>query len=83
MATKIISNAPKIFNPVKIEMEFTSREQLATFVQLIGNPTYFGTVLAQMTLSHPADHYADHYADIIDSFIDTDTYRELNRLINQ
>lgn len=79
MATKIISNAPKTFNPVKIEMEFNSREQLATFVQLIGNPTHFGTVLAQMTLIHPAEHYAD----IIDSFIDTDTYHELNQLVNQ
>ena len=79
MATTITESKRSAFNPVKIEMEFNSREQLATFIQLIGNPTHFGTVLAQMTLIHPAEHYAD----IIDSFIDTDTYRELNRLVNQ
>lgn len=37
MATKIIYNNERTFKPVKIELEFTTRQQLAAFIQVMCN----------------------------------------------
>lgn len=37
MATKIIYTNERAFKPVKIELEFTTRQQLAVFIQVMRN----------------------------------------------
>ena len=84
MATKIIPT-PTEFKPVKIEIEFTTPEQLAMFVQVMGVPAVIAEAIQAMDtdlLVHPKlSSYTDEYYDLIDSLIDFDTWFDLKHRI--
>ena len=85
MATKIIPT-PTEFKPVKIEIEFTTPEQLAMFVQVMGVPAVIAEAIQAIKdtnlLVHPKlSSYTDEYYDLIDGLIDFDTWFDLKHRI--
>lgn len=78
MATKII-HRPTEFKPVKIEMEFTSREQLAAFIQVMHNPI---SVAESIRGKFPVTKQAElmNVADICDAIDELTTTEVLDKL---
>lgn len=84
MATTITESKRSTFNPVKIEIEFTTREQLAAFIQIMYNPIEVADCISEL---FPHTKQAElmqndslYYA--IDSIVDLSTLEDLIRLAN-
>lgn len=84
MATKIITNQTE-WKPVKIEMEFITREQLAMFVEIMGSSFMIAAVISQTT-----DVACDVTENLdvcdmeraIDHMIDSVTWSKLKNIVN-
>lgn len=84
MATKIIKEQ-SVWNPVKIEIDFETPEQLAAFVVLYGNNT---TVARTVTKAVNSDDLSDLYgltvgtfSRAIESTINYDTWEHLRDIL--
>lgn len=80
MATKIITNK-RDWQPVKIEIEFTTREQLAVFVALMGDTHDTACMIRAndaLRFLNTANHMSIDCIDkTIDSIMDIEVWREL------
>lgn len=84
MVTKIINKQAE-FKPVKIELEFTNRQQLAAFIQIMYNPQY---VAKYITGLYPYTTQAELmgegcFEQALDQLIDVDTLKQLAQLADE
>lgn len=84
MATKIIDNQTE-WKPVKIEMEFTTREQLAMFVEIMGSSFTIAEVISKMSdvacdVTENMDQ--DDMEPVIDQLVDAATWLKLKTIAN-
>lgn len=84
MATKIIDNQTE-WKPVKIEMEFVTREQLAMFVEIMGSSLTIAEAISKMSdvacdVTENLDVYEMERA--IDHMIDNVTWQKLKTMVN-
>lgn len=79
MATKIIDRKQRGWDPVTIEMEFTTREELAVFLEMLGSHISMADAIKEMSHTHHiVDRMtADEISTTIDSMMDLETWREL------
>lgn len=86
MTTTIAAPQRSAFKPVKIEIEFTTRAQLAAFIQVMYNPIEVADCISRLfphTIQAKLmqnDSHSLYYA--IDSIIDVNTLEDLIRLAN-
>lgn len=82
MATKIISNE-RIFKPVKIELEFTTRQQLAAFIQVMYNPIAVAEAINGKCPFTKQELMGEaSLSDAIDELISIDVLDDLIKLAN-
>lgn len=82
MASKIIYHNERSFKPVKVEMEFTTRQQLATFIQIMYNPdAVANSIKGKCPLTKQAELMSeDSLRDTIDDLIDISVLDDLIEL---
>lgn len=87
MATKISSKSTD-WNPVKIEINFETRDQLAMFVEVMGMADQ---IMELITSPHVQANLACHMignlspleiADALNGIVDMSTWTELKRIVN-
>lgn len=84
MATKIITNQTE-WKPVKIEMEFTSRQQLAMFVEMMGSAYSIAEVIKENSdIACDVTECMELFEmeNAIDQMIDVDTWKRLKLIAN-
>lgn len=84
MATKIITNRPE-WTPVKIEMEFTTRHQLAMFVEIMGSAHMIAEVIkndGRIACDVTENMELIEMEDAIGEMIDGTTWNQLNSIAN-
>ena len=84
MATKILSNT-KEFKPVKIEIEFVTREQLAAFIAVMYNPNAVADVLDNCNAYSDKGNsmsFGEIY-DAIESLIELEDLDKLANLVDE
>ena len=85
MATKILSNT-KEFNPVKIEIEFVTRSQLAAFIAVMFNPPTVANAIDDDMVNAYSDKGNSmsfrEMHDAINSLIELEELEELVKLVD-
>ena len=84
MATKIITNQTE-WKPVKIEMEFTNRQQLAVFVEMMGSSYTIAEVISKMSVvacDVTENMDMDEMERAIDQLVDAATWLKLKNMVN-
>lgn len=66
------------WTPIKIEMEFTTRDEFCVFLEFLGNPTRMATTIEGG--SHIAHLSCSEIEQLIDGMSDPDVYRQLSML---
>lgn len=84
MATKIITNQTE-WKPVKIEMEFTTRQQLAMFVEMMGSAHSIAEVIKENSditcdVTECMELFEMEHA--IDQMINVNTWNQLKSIAN-
>lgn len=84
MVTKIINEQAE-FKPVKIELEFTNRQQLAAFIQIMYYPQYVAKYITSLC---PYTTQAELMGEgcferALDELIDVDTLKQLAQLADE